>query len=80
VEGNVIINTQAANQVAISVGHTDYPNGDVPDGNATVRNNTVCQSGGASGPAVTLLNNPGATQSNNVVITGASATTGVCAR
>jgi hypothetical protein len=80
VEGNVIINTQAANQVAISVGHTDYPNGDVPDGNATVRNNTVCQSGGASGPAVTLMNNPGATQSNNVVITGASATTGVCAR
>lgn len=80
VEGNVIINTNPINQIAISVGHTDYPNGDLPDGNATVRNNTICQSGGASGGAVSFMNNPGATQSNNVIVTGAEATTGVCAR
>jgi Right handed beta helix region len=80
VEGNVFINTYPTKQVAVSVGHTDYPNGDAPDGDATVRNNSICQSGGASGPPVVFHKNPGATQSNNVVITGTAATTGVCAR
>ncbi len=79
VEGNVIINTNPTNQVAISVGHTDYPDGDLPDGNATVRNNTVCQSGGASGSA-TNVTAPSSVVTNNVVVTGAAATTGVCAR
>lgn len=79
VEGNVIINTNPTYQAAIAVGSTEYLNGDVLDGNATVRNNTVCQSGGASGPAVVLLS-PGNTETNNVVVTGAAATTGVCAR
>lgn len=79
VEGNVIINTNPTYQVGISVGHTDYPNGDLPDGNATVRNNTVCQSGGATGPA-TYVTSPNSTVTNNVVVTGAAATTGVCAR
>lgn len=79
VEGNVVINTQARNQTAIGVGHTDYPNGDVPDGNATVRNNTACQSGGATG-SVTNVTAPNSTVTNNVVVTGPEATTGICAR
>jgi hypothetical protein len=79
VEGNVFINTYPTNQVAISVGHTDYPNGDAPDGEAIVRNNTVCQSGGAAGIA-TNVRAPRSTVTNNVVITGAAATAGTCAR
>ncbi len=79
VEGNVIINTNPTYQIGISVGHTDYPNGDLPDGNATVRNNTVCQSGGATGPA-TNVTAPNSVVTNNVVVTGTAATTGVCAR
>ena len=79
VEGNVVINAQATNQTAISVGHTDYPNGDVPDGDATVRDNTACQSGGATG-SVTNVTAPNSAVTNNVIVTGAAATTGVCAR
>jgi hypothetical protein len=79
VEGNVVINTNPTSQVAISVGHTDYPNGDLPDGNATVRNNTACQSNGATG-AVVNVTAPNSTVSGNVVRTGAEAIAGVCAR
>ncbi len=79
IENNVIINTRPTYQVGISVGQTDYANGDVPDANATVRNNTVCQSGGASGPAANVVS-PGSTVTNNVVVTGAAATVGICAR
>ncbi|QTN29352.1 right-handed parallel beta-helix repeat-containing protein [Rhodoferax sp. AJA081-3] len=79
VEGNTIINTTPTYQVAISVGHTDYPNGDLADGNATVRNNTICQGGGATGPATTVIA-PNSTVSNNVVVSGVAATTGICAR
>jgi hypothetical protein len=80
IEGNVVINTNPTNQVAFSVGHTDYPNGDVPDGNAVVRNNTVCRANGAAGAAVVFRNNPGAVDSGNTVVIGAAATQGVCAR
>jgi len=69
VEDNVIVNTQGTYQVAISVGHTDYPNGDLPDGNAIVRNNRVYQSNGSTGPA-TQVTAPNSTVSNNVVIQG----------
>ena len=79
VEGNVIINTNPIYQVAISVGHTDYPNGDLPDGDAIVRNNTVCQGRGATGPA-TVVKAPRSTVTDNVVITGAAAAGGACAR
>ena len=78
VEDNVIINTNPIYQIGISVGHTDYPAGDLPDGNATVRNNIICQSGGATGPATTVTA-PDSTVTNNVIVTGEAAVTGVCA-
>jgi hypothetical protein len=81
IEGNVIINTQTTNQTAISVGSTEYQGGDVADGNATVRNNTACFPTPEANSIVlrttSVLN---ALLSNNVVITGAAASTGVCAR
>jgi hypothetical protein len=90
IEGNVIINTQATYQSAISIGNSDfrdasypsglYPNGDAADGNAVVRSNTVCRSGGATGPVVTLFSAPGTVVTGSVEPTGAAATSGVCAR
>ena len=90
IERNVIINTQATNQSAISIGNSDYraasypggvyPNGDAADGNATVRDNTVCRSGGASGAVLTQFSAPGTTVSGNTEPSGAAATSGVCAR
>ncbi len=79
VEGNVIINTQATHQTAIGLNHNEYTGGDLPDGDATVRNNTACQSGGATGlvASVTALRS---LLSNNLVVTGAAASSGVCAR
>jgi hypothetical protein len=79
VEGNVAINTRATNQTGFVVGGGDYLGGDVLDGSAAVRNNTACQSGGATGTVVSV-NSPGAAVSNNMVVTGAAATTGVCSR
>ncbi|OOG82881.1 hypothetical protein B0E41_13940 [Hydrogenophaga sp. A37] len=79
IEGNIVINTQNRYQTSIGVGHNEYQNGDVPDGNATVRNNTVCQSGGATGPAVNVTA-PNSVVTDNVTVTGSAATTGVCAR
>jgi hypothetical protein len=80
VEGNVIVNRQPTYQTAISVGHTDYPDGDVPDGNATVRNNTACFTQPKSGSSVVVMRAPNSQQSNNVMLTGAQAASGVCAR
>lgn len=77
VEGNVAINTQATNQLSFNVGG-GVGAGDTQDANAIVRDNIACQSGGATGQVVSV-NSPGATVSGNVVITGAAATTGVCA-
>ena len=90
IEGNLIINRQPTPQTAIGLGHgmdyrpSDisggvYPNGDIADGNAVLRNNTVCQSDGATGSLV-RDNSPNTTLSNNAVLTGAAATAGVCAR
>jgi hypothetical protein len=78
VEDNVVINTQATYQTSISVGHNEYGGGDVPDGNAVVRNNTACQSGGATGSGFNVTS-PNSTVTNNVTVTGPAATTGVCA-
>jgi len=62
VEGNVAINTQGAFQTsfAVGAGPGPYSDGDLPDANAVVRNNTACQSGGATGRVVNV-NSPGAT-------------------
>jgi Right handed beta helix region len=80
VEGNIIINTQAMAQTALTVGGGQFQGGDVPDASAIVRNNTLCRvNAGASG-SVANVNSPGASVSNNVVLSGAAASTGVCAR
>lgn len=79
-EDNVIINTQAAYQTGINIGHNEYQNGDVPDGNAVVRNNTACYPTPINGSSVALVTAPNSQVSNNVTLTGAAASTGVCAR
>ena len=78
VEDNVVINTQATYQTSISVGSNEYGRGDVLDGDAIVRDNTVCQSGGATGNAVNVIA-PNSTDSNNVTVTGPAAVVGICA-
>ncbi len=80
VENNVIINTQNTPQTAISVGHNEYQNGDVPDGNAVVQNNTACYPTPHAYSSVVRVVAPNSTVTNNVMVTGAAATTGVCAR
>lgn len=81
VEGNTVWNQHATFINAFMLGHTDYPNGDVPDDGATVRNNTLCNAhAGASGNAVVTLNAGTVTLSGNVTRTGAEASTGPCAR
>ncbi|RZJ12980.1 MAG: hypothetical protein EON50_10020, partial [Acidovorax sp.] len=80
IEGNVIINTQTTFQTAINVGHTEYGNGDVPDGNAVVRNNVACFPTPYAGSSVVRVTTPNSVVTNNTVVTGAAATTGVCAR
>jgi hypothetical protein len=80
VESNVIINTQNTYQTAIGVGHSEYQNGDVPDTSATVRDNTACFPTPLAGSGVVRVISPNSTVTNNVMVTGSAATTGVCAR
>jgi hypothetical protein len=82
VEGNVAINTQATTQTAFAIGSGPgpYQDGDSGDSNAVVRNNTACRANAAAGGSVVNVNSPGATTLNNIAVTGAAATTGVCAR
>ena len=79
VENNVIINTQTTPQTAISVGHNEYLNGDVPDGNAVVQNNTACYPTPHANSSVVRVIAPNSTVTNNILVTGAAATTGICA-
>jgi len=78
VEGNVAINTRPTKQLSFNIGG-GVGAGDTQDADAVVRNNTACQSGGATGSVVNV-NSPGAKVADNVILTGAAATTGVCAR
>lgn len=81
VENNVVVNTQTTNQTAVAVGNSDYPNGDLSDTNATVRNNTACYPVAGSGSNVVFIHanvsNP--TTTGNVMLTGNAGRTGVCA-
>lgn len=78
IEGNVIINAQAALQTGINV-TGQYSGGDVPDADAVVRNNVMCRRNAAGTGNVVSVNSPGSTVTGNVLRTGADATTGVCA-
>jgi hypothetical protein len=79
IEGNLIINTQPTYQIGINVGNNDYQGGDVPDGNAIVRNNTACYTAPLAGSTVVNLQAPNSVATNNLLFTGAAANTGVCA-
>jgi hypothetical protein len=79
IEGNRTIRTQAISTASISIGG-QYAGGDVADGNAIVRSNTLCLAVSGAGGAVTSVNSPGSTVTNNVVVSGSAATTGVCAQ
>ncbi|MBC7992608.1 MAG: right-handed parallel beta-helix repeat-containing protein, partial [Rhizobacter sp.] len=79
-EDNLIINTQASYQTGINASHNEYQNGDVPDGNAVVRNNTACYPTPANGSSVAHVTAPNSQVSNNVTLTGPDASSGVCAR
>jgi hypothetical protein len=80
VEGNVVINTQATYQTAIGIGAGQYQGGDVADGNATVRNNTACFVIPNLGSVLERVLSPNSTVTNNQLVIGLAATTGVCAR
>jgi hypothetical protein len=80
VEGNVVINTRATTQTAFAIGSGANGGGDVADEGAIVRNNVVCRVNPGAAGAVTSVNSPGATVTNNVARSGAEATTGPCAR
>jgi len=77
VEGNRIIQT-VPRAAGINVGLAVPDPGDVADSGAVVRNNTGCYVAG--GQSVVSVGSIGAIVANNTVVSGAAATTGVCAR
>lgn len=80
IENNRIFNSQLAYQTGISVGHTEYQNGDVPDGNAIVRNNIGCYPTAGHQSHLVRVIAPDSTVTNNIAHEGAAATTGPCLR
>lgn len=80
IEDNRIINTQLAFQTGISVGHMEYTGGDVPDGNAIVRNNIGCYPMPGHQSTLVRVIAPNSTLSNNLSYSGAAGSTGACAR
>lgn len=80
IEENRIFNTQTAFQVGIGVGATDYTGGDVPDGNAIVRNNIGCYPTAGHQSTLVRVTAPDSTVTNNLSYTGAAATSGPCMR
>lgn len=78
IEGNRIIRTQPIATVGVSIGG-QYSGGDEPDSSAIVRNNVVCHRHASAAGGVTSINSPGSTVTGNSVLTGAAASTGVCA-
>lgn len=78
IENNRIINTQTAFQTGIGVGATDYPNGDVPDGNAVVRNNIGCYPTPGHQSTLVRVTAPDSTVTNNVSYSGAAGAAGPC--
>jgi hypothetical protein len=78
VEGNRVIQT-VPRAAGINVGLAVPDPGDVADSGAVVRNNTACYVVN-DGQAWVRVGGTGATTSNNALVTGSAATTGVCAR
>lgn len=80
IENNRIINTQTAYQTGISVGSTEYQNGDVPDGNAVVRDNIGCYPTPGHQSVLVSVIAPDSTVVNNLSYSGAAAIAGPCRR
>ncbi|HSX62302.1 MAG TPA: right-handed parallel beta-helix repeat-containing protein [Tahibacter sp.] len=80
IEDNRIFNTQLAFQVGIGVGSTEYQGGDVPDGNAIVRNNIGCYPTPGHQSTLVRVTAPDSLVTNNLSYSGAAATTGPCLR
>jgi hypothetical protein len=78
VEGNRVIQT-TPRAAGINVGLAVPDPGDEPDSGAVVRNNTACYVQN-TGQAWVQVGGTGTTVANNALITGAAASTGVCAR
>ena len=79
IEGNKIYNTQARYHVGVLVPAIGVGAGDDVDTGAIVRNNLVCHSLPTTGSA--SVSAPSAASiTGNTYVTGAAATTGVCAR
>ena len=79
IEGNRVYNTQATGQVGMLIPAIPPGPGDAADGGAIIRNNVVCHSQPASGSEAVRAPSTGAI-TGNIYQTGASATTGACAR
>jgi len=78
VENNIIRKDEAISHAAIQIPTGTPAAGDDPQTGAIVRNNTACYPNPAPGQVVAQMT--GGTSTGNAVITGAAATTGVCAR
>ena len=72
------LNTQTAFQTGISVGHMEYQNGDIPDGNAIVRNNIGCYPTAGHQSTLVLVIAPNSTVAGNLAYSGAAGATGPC--
>jgi len=79
VENNRFINTQSTPHTAVSIRGEVGP-GDDTDRDAVVRNNIACFPTGAANQAIASVSSPGSKVTGNVAYTGASGTTGACAR
>lgn len=82
VENNVVLQINATAQTAFNIGSGPgpYADGDAGDANAIVRGNRVCRTNAGASGSVVNVNSPGSQVSDNTLITGAAASTGICAR
>ena len=79
VEGNKVYNTLSAFHIGVIIPGSDPSPEDAQDGGAIIRNNLVCHTAPASG-SMAVRAPSAASVTGNTYMTGAAATTGVCAR
>jgi hypothetical protein len=79
IEDDRIIDIQLAFQTGISVGHTEYLNGDAPDGNAIVRDNIGCYPSAGHQSVLVRVIASDSTVSDDITHVDAAATSGPCA-
>jgi hypothetical protein len=79
IEDNVIWNTQTTAQRGVAVGRSDYDSGDAVDSGAIVRRNTACYPTPHTNSAAVSVSSSGSSVADNAMLTGSSASSGVCA-